>query len=100
MVKKTFKNGIPFPEEVREMIGMVINSEAFVQFPEDFGHSPLSTIMFAFENPKESLQPVLDEFRKNGFSILSIQETPLSRFPLYPFTKWYDITFMANSSEN
>lgn len=100
MVLKKFNNGVPFPEEIREMLGMAINSEAFVHFPEDFGHSPLNTIMFAFENPKEPLDAVLNEFRKNGIQILSIHETPLDRFPVFPYTKWYDITFMAFSSEN
>ena len=70
MVLKKFNNGVPFPEEIREM------------------------------NPKEPLDGVLKEFRKNGIQILSVQETPLKRFPLYPYTKWYDITFMAFSSEN
>jgi hypothetical protein len=97
---KTFQSGVPFPSEIREIISEAINSEAFVQFPCDFGHTPLNTIMFAFEDPETNVQPVLKMLRKNGISILSIQETPLKRFPLFPYTKWYDITFMAYSSEN
>lgn len=100
MVLKTFNNGVPFPEEINEIIENAINSEAFIQFVKDFGHSPLNTIMFSFENPKESLQPVLKAFRKHNISILSIQETPFPRYPAFPYTKWYDITFMAYSTEN
>lgn len=100
MVLKTFNNGVPFPEEIKEIIADAISMEAFVQFPCDFGHSPLNTIMFAFEDSTQSINPVLKAFKKHNISILSVQETPLPRYPVFPYTKWYDITFMAYSTEN
>ena len=97
---KTYQSGVPYPSEIREIISEIINEEAFVQFPCDFGFTPLNTMMFAFENPETTIKPLIRKLRKNGIAILSIEETPLERFPVYPYTKWYDITFMAFSCEN
>ena len=100
MAVKTFQSGVPTPAEIREIISSIINEEAFVQFPCEFGFMPLNTMMFAFENPETTIKPMIRKFRKNGIAILSIEETPLNKYPVFPYTKWYNITFMAYSSEN
>jgi hypothetical protein len=100
MPVKKYYSGVPTPAEIREIISEIINEEAFVQFPCDFGHTPLNTMMFAFENPQTTIKPLIRKLRKNGIPILSVEESPLDKYPVYPFTKWYNITFMAYSHEN